>query len=123
MNSPAQRVDRADVRETDDDLTLILGAGGVHVLQLRLRYADMTDELINPAGRTAVNAAGAWSLVGRTLSLEVSMRAAPALGLPRHHQLHLDLPDDQLTKVADALLEILHSECFLLDIPTRHQRS
>jgi hypothetical protein len=31
-------IDRADIRQTDDELTLILSTAGVHVILLRLRY-------------------------------------------------------------------------------------
>ncbi|MEU7868780.1 hypothetical protein [Dactylosporangium sp. NPDC049140] len=35
MDSPPLHVDRVDVRQTDDELTLILGAAGVHVMLIR----------------------------------------------------------------------------------------
>ncbi|MBV1848981.1 hypothetical protein [Catellatospora tritici] len=54
------------------------------------------------------------------LSLEFSPRAAAALGFATVLRLRLDLPDEVLTQVGDALVEIMQNACFVLDIPQRH---
>jgi hypothetical protein len=46
---PAYSVDR----QTDDELTLILGAGGLHVMLIRLHYDGWVDEVVNSAGVVA----------------------------------------------------------------------
>jgi hypothetical protein len=108
------RVDRADVRQADDELTLILGAAGVHVLLIRVRYDGWVDEVINGAGAVAPGPA-AWTLVDRHLSLELDARAAAVLGIPRDCRLYLDVDDDTIRRVRAALLEILQSACFVVD--------
>ena len=108
------RVDRADVRRNEDELTLILGAGGVHVMVIRLRYDGWVDEVINSAGSVATGP-GAWTLIGHELSLELDARAAAALGFPRDCRLHLDVDDDAIRQVRAALLEILQCACFVVD--------
>jgi hypothetical protein len=111
------RIDRADVRQTDDELTLILSAGGLHVMLIRLRYDGWVDEVINSAG-VVTNGPGAWTLVGREISLEFHARAAATLGFPRDCRLHLvDLDDDTIRRVRAALLEILQCGCFVVDTP------
>jgi hypothetical protein len=60
-------VDRADVRETDDGSTLILSAGGLHVMMIRLRYDSRwgdVDEVINSAGEVATAAVSPVELGG-----------------------------------------------------------
>ncbi len=47
------RVDRVDVRQDDNEQTLILGADGVHVMLIRLRYDGWVDEVINSRGSAA----------------------------------------------------------------------
>ena len=108
------RVDRADVRQTDDELTLILGAAGVHVMLLRLRYDGWVDEVINSAG-TIATGPGAWTLIGHELSLEMDTLTAAALGFPRDCRLYLDVDDDTIRRVRAALLEILRCACFVVD--------
>ena len=108
------RVDRIDVRQTDDELTLILGTAGVHVLLIRLRYDGWVDEVINSAGAVATGP-GAWTLIGRDLSLELDPRAAATLGWPIDCRLHLDVDDEAIREARAALLEILDSACFVVD--------
>ena len=110
------RIDRADVRQSDDDLTLILSAGGVHVLLIRLRYDGWVDEVINSAG-TVASGPAAWTLIGRELSLELNTPAAATLGFPRDCRLRLDLDDETIRRVRAALLEILQCACFVVDTP------
>jgi hypothetical protein len=110
------RIDRADVRQTDDELTLILGAAGVHVMLIRLRYDGWVDEVINCAGSVA-RGPGAWTLVGRELSLELGTRAVATLGFPPDCRLHLDVDDDAIRRIRAALLEILQCACFVVDTP------
>lgn len=116
MDSTALRVDRVDVRETDDELTLILGAAGIHVALIRLRYDGWIDEVINSAGTVAVGP-GAWTLIGHDLSLELDRRAAAALGFPREFLLRLDVDDAAVRRARAALLEILQCACFVVDTP------
>jgi hypothetical protein len=110
------RIDRADVRQTDDELTLILGAAGRHVMLIRLRYDGWVDEVINSVGSVA-NGPAAWTLIGRELSLELDAVGAGILGFARDCRLHLDLDDDAIRRVRSALLEILQSACFVVDTP------
>jgi hypothetical protein len=110
------RIDRADVRQTDDELTLILGAGGLHVMLIRLRYDGWVEELINSAGAIASGPA-AWTLIGREVSLELDARAAATLGFPRDCRLYLDMEDDRVRRVRATLLEILQCACFVVDTP------
>ncbi|MEV4757298.1 hypothetical protein AB0J86_19580 [Micromonospora sp. NPDC049559] len=117
MGSQAVRVDRADVRETDRDLTLILSTGGVHVVLIRQRYDGLVDEVINNAGVAATWAVSSWTLFGQELSLEYGRQAAATLGFPREQVLRLDLPRDVLAQVRDSLLEILQTACFAVDTP------
>ncbi|MFD1321393.1 hypothetical protein [Micromonospora sonneratiae] len=116
MDSTPLRVDRVDVRQTDDELTLILGAAGVHVMLIRLRYDSWADEVINSAGSVA-NGPGAWALINHDLSLELGAQTAAALGFPRDCRLHLDVDDTAIRRVRAALLEILQSACFVVDTP------
>ncbi|WP_432994870.1 hypothetical protein [Dactylosporangium sp. CA-233914] len=96
-------VERADIRQTGDEHTLILAAAGVHVLLIRLRYAGWVDEVINSAGAVATWAVNAWTLVGPDLSLEFDGGAAVILGAPRLLRLRLDVDDDTLEQVRAAL--------------------
>lgn len=108
------RVDRVDVRRAGDGLTLILGAAGVPLMLIR-RYDDGdVDEVVNGAGSIA-DGPGAWSLVGRDLSLEFGSRAAAVLGFPRDCRLYLDVDDDGIRLVRAALPEILQCACFVVD--------
>ena len=109
------RIDRVDVRETEDDLTLILGAAGLDVMLLRMRYDGRLDEVINNVGAVA-SGPGAWTLIGHELSLEFGSRAAATLGFPRDCRLHLDVDDQAIRRVRTALLEILECACFVVDI-------
>ncbi|WP_246159042.1 hypothetical protein [Catellatospora sichuanensis] len=114
------RVDRADVRETDDESTLILSAGGLHVLMIRLHYGGTggeTDEVINSAGEVATGAVCSWTLIGQVLTLELDRRAAARLGFPRDYRVRLDLPPDGFSLARDSLLEILYTACFVVDTP------
>ena len=113
MDSTPLHVDRADVRHTEHELTLILGALGVHVMLIRLRYDGWVDEVINGAGSIA-SGPGAWTLIDRELSLEFGTQAAAALGFPRDCRLHLDLNDYAIRQVRAALLEILQCACFVV---------
>jgi hypothetical protein len=108
------RVDRVDVRQDDNEHTLILGADGVHVMLIRVRYDGWVDEVINSRG-SAAPGPGAWTLIDRELSLEFGERAAAALGFPRDCRLHLDVDDDAIRRVRAALLEILDCACFVVD--------
>jgi hypothetical protein len=107
-------VDRADVRQTEDELTLILAAAGVHVMLIRLRYDRWLDEVINGAGSVAAGPA-AWTLIGRHLSLDLGTRAAAILGLPPDCRLYLDVDDDTIRQVRAALLQILQCACFVVE--------
>jgi hypothetical protein len=108
-------VDRIEVRETEDELTLILEAASVHLMQVRLRYDGMADEVVNSAGVVATWPVNAWVLTTHELSLEFDERAAEALGFPRDCQLRLKLDDDAIGTVRAALLEILQCACFVVD--------
>jgi hypothetical protein len=116
MNGPPLRIDRADVRQTDDELTLILGAADVHVMLIRLRYDGWVDEVINSAGMVA-HGPGAWTLIGHDLNLELGRRAADVLGFPRDCRLQLDVNDEEIRRIRGALLEILQCACFVVDTP------
>lgn len=111
------RVDRVDVRQTDDELTLILGAAGVHVMLIRLRYEGWVDEVVNGAGVVAIWAVSAWALVGRVLFLELRTEATAILGLPRITQLYLAVDDEAIRRARVALMEILQTACFVVDPP------
>jgi hypothetical protein len=117
VDSTPLRVDRADVRQTDDEHTLILTTAGLHVVLIRLRYAGWVDEVINSSGTVATWAVKAWSLIGRDLCLELGQQAAAALSAPRELQLRLDVDDDTIRRVRAALLEILQCACFVVDTP------
>ncbi|MFC5004983.1 hypothetical protein ACFPIJ_45035 [Dactylosporangium cerinum] len=117
MDGTALRADRADVRQADDEHTLILAAAGVHVLLIRLRYYGWVDEVIDGAGTVATWAVNAWTLIGHDLSLELTRSAAALLGLPRQLGLRLDVDDDGIRLVRAALLEILSCACFVVDTP------
>ncbi|WP_432825690.1 hypothetical protein [Dactylosporangium sp. CA-092794] len=84
MDGTTLRVDRADVRQTDDEHTLILSAAGVYVMLIRLRYAGRVDEVINSAGTAATWPVNAWTLVDHDhdhdLALELDQRAAATFG-------------------------------------------
>jgi hypothetical protein len=108
------RVDRADVRENDEELTLILGNAGVHVMLIRLRFDGWVDEVVDSAGSVA-SGPGAWTLIGNELTLELGARAAATLGLPPDCRLHLDIDADAIRRVRAALLEILQCACFVVD--------
>jgi len=114
MPGPPLRIDRADVRETDDELTLILGAESVHVISIRLRYDGWVDEVINSVGSVA-HGSGAWTLVDHDLSLEFGPGTADMLGFPRDCRLFLDVNDDAIRRIRAALLEILGCACFVVD--------
>jgi hypothetical protein len=116
MDGQPLRIDRVDVRQSDDELTLVLGAAGVHVMLIRLRYDGWADELINSAGSVA-HGPGAWTLIGHDLSLELGTRTAEALGFPRDCRLYLDVDDDTSRRTRAALLEILQCACFVADTP------
>ena len=109
-------VDRADVRETDDELTLVLGAADVEVMLIRVRYEGWVDEVVNGAG-TVAPGPGAWTLIGHELSFDFGVRSASALGYPRDCRLRLDLDGEGIRRVRAALLEILHCACFIVDTP------
>jgi len=117
VDSAPLRVDRADVRQDGHEHTLILSAGGVHVVMIRLRYDGWVDEVINSVGTVATWAVNAWALVDHDLSLELAGRAAPMLGFPRDLRLRLDVDDGAIRLVRAALLEILQCACFLVDTP------
>ena len=116
MDGPPLRVDRADVRQTDDELTLTLGGGGVHIMVIRLRYDGWVDEIVNSAGSVAPGP-GAWTLIGHDLCLELGPRTAQTLGFPRDCHLYLDVGDDVIEQVRATLVEILQCACFLIDTP------
>jgi hypothetical protein len=117
VDSAALRADRADVRQNDEEHTLILGASGVHVLLIRLRYDGWVDEVINGAGTVGTWAVNAWTLIGHDLSLELTRSVAAALGLPRDLRVRLDVDDAAIRRVRAALLEILQTACFVVDTP------
>src|SRR5437868_4657586 len=96
VDSPPGRVDRADVRATEDELTLVLSSGGVDVLQVRLRYHDGLDEMVNNAGTVATAAVNAWALIDHDLSLELDEPSAASLGVPSRIRLHLDVDGDAI---------------------------
>ncbi|MEU7823573.1 hypothetical protein [Catellatospora sp. NPDC049133] len=113
-------VDRADFRDTDDESTLILSAGGLHVVMIRLRYGGRwgdTDEVINSAGDVATGAVSSWTLIGQVLTLELNRRAAERLGFPRDYRLRLDLTPEAFSLARASLLDILYAECFVVDMP------
>jgi hypothetical protein len=114
VDSTHLRVDRVDVRQTEDELTLILGAAGVHVMLIRLRYDGWVDEVVNSAGAIA-GGPGAWTLIGHELSFEFDSRAVATLGFPRDCRLRLDVDDDGIRLVRAALLEILDCACYVVD--------
>lgn len=116
MATARLRVDRADVRETPDELTLILGHAGVHVLLIQLRYDGWIEHLINSAGATT-HGPGAWTLIDHELTLELSPRSAATIGFPPDCRLHLDVDDATISVVRAALLEILQCACYVVDTP------
>jgi hypothetical protein len=109
------RVDRVDVRQTDDEHTLVLAAAGVHVMLIRLRYSGWVDEVVNGAGTVATWAVNSWALIDHDLTLELDRRAAAVLGAPRELRLRLDVDDDGIRRARAALLEILQGSCFVVD--------
>lgn len=114
VTSPPLRVDRVDVHETGDELTLILGVTGVHVMMIRLRYDGWIDEVINSAG-TVARGPSAWTLINHDLSLELGRPSATALGFPRDCRLHLDVDEPAIRLARTALLEILDCACYIVD--------
>jgi hypothetical protein len=116
MDGSPLRIDRADVRQTDDELTLILGAAGVHVMLIRLRYDGWIDEVINSAGSVG-HGPGSWTLIDHDLSLEFGTRAVTTLGSPGDCRLYLDVNEDALRRIRSVLLEILQCACFVVDTP------
>ncbi|NUT17942.1 MAG: hypothetical protein HOV77_02035 [Hamadaea sp.] len=113
-------VDRADVRKTDDSSALILSAGGLHVVMIRVRYDGRwndVEEVINSSGDVATGAVNAWTLIGRVLSLELNREAAVKLRFPRDYRVDLALSGDQLNLVRTSLLEILSTACFVVETP------
>ncbi|GLW34131.1 hypothetical protein [Actinoplanes regularis] len=107
-------VDQVDVRETDDELTLILSAAGTHIMAIRVRYDGWVDEVINSAGATAPGP-GAWTLIDHELCLEMDSKAVAIFGFSRDCRIHLDVDDDGIRRVRAALLEILQCSCFVVD--------
>jgi hypothetical protein len=85
------RVDHADVRQTADELTLILGAAGVHITLIRLRYDGWVDEVTNSDGSTA-HGPGAWTLTSHASPLN-SAHGPATLSFPRECRLRLDVDD------------------------------
>jgi hypothetical protein len=81
------RIDGVDLRETEDDVTLLFSAEGAGVMSIRLRYDGMVDEVGNSAGMVATWAVNSWTLIGRDLSLEYDARSAATLGFPDLHSL------------------------------------
>ena len=108
------RVDRVDVRQTEDEHILVLGAAGVDVMLIRLRYDGWVDEVINNDGSIA-SGPGSWTLINHELSLEFDSQAAATLGFSRDCRLYLDVDDDALRRIRAALLEILQFACFVVD--------
>jgi hypothetical protein len=109
-------IDRADVQQTDDELTLILSTAGVRVMLLRVQYDSWIDEVINSSG-TVSRGPGAWTLIDHDPSLERGPQAATALRFPRDCRLRLDLDDGTIRQVRAALPEILQCACFVVDTP------
>ena len=109
-------IDRVEVRESEDSLTLVLGTAAVEVMLIRVRYDGWVDEVVNGAG-TVAPGPGAWTLIGHELSFDFGVRSASALGLPRDCRLRLDVDDEGIRRVRAALLEILQCACFVLDTP------
>ncbi|GIE77449.1 hypothetical protein Aph02nite_33990 [Actinoplanes philippinensis] len=122
MNTPRLHADAIDVWETDDDLTLTLNTGGVTLMHIRARYDGWIDEVINSAG-VAGPGPSSWTLIGRELSLELGAKSAAVLGLPQDCLVRLDVDDEAISRVRAALLEILHSACYLVDTPEGRLRS
>lgn len=116
MEGTKLRVDRIDVQQTDDELTLVLGPADTPVMLVRLRYDGWVDEVINSSGSVAPGP-GAWTLIDHGLSLEFGSRAAATLDFPRDCRLYLDVDDDAIRRVRAALLEILGCACFVVDTP------
>jgi hypothetical protein len=114
VDSLPLRVDRVDVRQDENELTLILGAAGVHVMLIRLRYDGWVDEVINGAGSIAAGP-GAWTLIDHELSLEFGPRAADVLGFSRDCRLRLDVDDAAIREARAVLLEILQCACYVVD--------
>jgi hypothetical protein len=59
----------------------------------------------------------AWTLIGRDLCLEYNDRAAAILGFPHVHSLRLDVPQHDVGRVRDALLEIPQSTGCVVNTP------
>lgn len=81
MDATALRADRAEVRQTDDEHTLILGAAGVHVMLIRLRHDGWADEVIDSAGTVATWPVNAWTLID-CVTRELTRTAAATFGVP-----------------------------------------
>jgi len=116
VDSKKLRVDHVDVRQTDDELALVLSTADAQVMLIRLRYDGWIDEVVNNAGSIAPGP-GAWTLIDHELSLELGSNAAATLGFPRDCRLYLDMDDDAIRRVRAVLLEILRSACFVVDTP------
>ncbi|GIF32353.1 hypothetical protein [Actinoplanes utahensis] len=106
--------DGVDVRQTEDDLTLVLSAAGAEVMRLRVRYEGWDDEVINPAGAAAPGP-GAFTLIGHELRLEFGARTVADVGYARDCRVRLDVDDEGIRRVRAALLEILQCACYIVD--------
>ncbi|GAA2545551.1 hypothetical protein GCM10010435_13140 [Winogradskya consettensis] len=58
-----------------------------------------------------------WTLRGGDLTFEYGERAATELGFPTLHELQLDIPEDEIARTRDELLEILNGTCCVIDTP------
>lgn len=105
MDSTQLRVDRAEVRRSDHEQTLVLSVAGAHVLLIRLCYDSGADEMVNSAGTVATSAVNAWALIDHDLRLELDQRASAILGFPRELRLRLDVDHDAIRRIRAALLE------------------
>jgi hypothetical protein len=77
-----QGVPPAGVVQADNELTLILIAGGPHGMLIWLRYDGWVDEVISSAG-VVTSGPAAWTLIGGEISPEFDARTAAILGFPR----------------------------------------
>ena len=116
VDSTTLRVNRVNVQQAEEELTLALGTAGIRVMLLRLRYDGWVDEVINSAGAVG-KGPSAWTLIGRELSLEFGSQTAADVGFPRDCRLYLDVDDEVIRQVRTALLEILQCACFVVDTP------
>jgi hypothetical protein len=115
VNSAPLLVNGADVRATENEVTLILSAAGVHVMFLRLRHEALAEEMINSAGLVATGAVKSWTLINQELSLELNRQAATVLGFPRDLRMRLNVDAATLGRAGAALMEILEGACFIMD--------